>query len=152
MAKANAGPANPDQDDLDKMFGEDGAATVPGDDSDWDEEDLLGKVEEDDSEGWVPKEAGEGIVGRVVKVTQTRSDFAADGQDPMVPTVVIETKAGIKWRVIGYSAVLKRELEDQAPAVGDLMAIKYFGERKLRTGKFAGRPYKHYGVNVIKAK
>lgn len=150
MGKANAGAVNPDQEDLDAMFGEDGTATDPGDD--WDEDDLLNKVEEDDSEGWVPKEKNDGIVGRVIKVTQTRSDFAKDGEDPMVPTVVIETKAGMKWRVIGYSAVLQREMKDRDPQVGDIMAVKYFGERTLRTGKFAGRPYKHYGVNVIKGK
>lgn len=147
MGKANAGAsAAPENDpDLDEMFaGTDGA-------EDWDDGDLLDQVEEDDSEGWVPKEPNEGIVGKVIKLSQTKSDFAAEGQDPYVPTVTIEAKGGQKWRIIGYSAVLKRELVDQDPQVGDIMAVKYFGEKKLRTGKFQGRPYKHYGVIVRKA-
>jgi len=148
MAKANATAANPDQEDLDEMFA---GADQAEPDAGFDDDDLLGQVEEDDSEGWVPKVAGEGIVGKVVKVGVTRSDFAADGEDPMVPTVTIETKDGTKWRIIGFSAVLKRELRDQDPQVGDRMAVKYFGEKKLRTGKFQGRPYKHYGIIVQRA-
>jgi len=115
-----------------------------------DAEDLLNQVEEDDSEGWVPKEKGEGIAGRVIRVGETKSDFANDNEDPMVPTVTVETKDGTKWRVIGYGAVLKRELKDADPQVGDLIAVKYFGEKLLRSGKFQGRPYRHFGVVVRK--
>jgi hypothetical protein len=117
-------------------------------------DDLLDTVEEDDSEGWVPKEKGEGIAGVVVKISQTRSDFAKDGEDPMCPTVTLECKdpensgKTIKYRVIGYGSVLKRELQEQNPQVGDLMAVKYWGEKILKTGKFQGRPYKHFGIVV----
>jgi hypothetical protein len=136
------------QDDVDAMFAveEDGS-----EDNFAGVDDLLDAVEEDDSEGWVPTEKGQGIAGIVVKVGETRSDFAKDGDDPMVPTVTIETKGGTKWRVIGYGAVLKRELQDKNPQVGDKMAVKYFGEKTLKTGKFAGRPYKHFGVAVERA-
>lgn len=140
-SKSSAAPAG--QDEVDAMFAE--QAT---EDDFLDPDDLLNQVEEEDSEGWVPTEAGEGIAGKVVKVGQVRSDFAADGEDPMVPTVTIEVKDGTKYRVIGYSSVLKRELIEKAPAVGDLMAVKYFGEKILRKGKFAGRPYKHFGLVV----
>jgi hypothetical protein len=117
-----------------------------GDDTDLD--DLLDEVIEDDSEGWVPSEPGEGISGVVVAVGETRSDFAKDGEDPMVPTVTIRTKDGSKFRVIGYGAVLRRELMDANPKVGDLMAVKYFGEKLIKKGRFAGKPYKHFGVVV----
>lgn len=119
---------------LDEM---DGAAGEFDDDLD-----LLDEVEEDDSEGWVPEKAGEGIQGVVVKVGETRSDFS----DEMCPTVTIETKDGTKYRVIGYGSVLKRELQDADPKPGDLMAVKYFGEKPIKKGKYAGRPYKHFGV------
>jgi hypothetical protein len=115
---------------------------------DIDPDDLLDEVEEDDSEGWVPKEKNEGISGLVVKVGQTRSDFAKDGEDPMVPTITIQTKDGSKFRVIGYGAVLRRELMDKNAHVGDLCAVKYFGEKLIRKGKFQGKPYKHFGVLV----
>lgn len=137
------------QDDVDEMFG----APTPGTDADdfADVDDLLDEVEEDDSEGWVPTEKGEGIAGVVIKVGVTRSDFAPDGEDPNVPTVTIQTKNGDKFRVIGYGAVLKRELNDADPRVGDRIAVKYFGEKLIKKGKFAGRPYKHFGV-VVKRK
>lgn len=135
------------QDDVDEMFG----ASAPDADDFADVDDLLNEVEEDDSEGWVPTEKGEGIAGIVVKVGETRSDFANDGEDPMVPTVTIQTRDGDKFRVIGYGAVLKRELKDADPRVGDRIAVKYFGEKPIKKGRFAGKPYKHFGV-VVKRK
>ena len=136
------------QDEVDDMFGAAGA--TDGDDF-ADVDDLLDMVEEDDSEGWVPSEKGEGIAGVVVKIGETRSDFAADGENPMVPTVTIETKDGTKYRVIGYGVVLKRELQDADPHVGDKMAVKYFGEKPIKKGRSAGKPYKHFGVVVVRA-
>jgi hypothetical protein len=144
-----AKPAASVQDEVDEMFGTDGANGAAGTDDEFD--DLLDEVEEDDSEGWVPSEKGEGIAGTVVKVGETRSDFARDGEDPMCPTVTIQTADGTKWRVIGYGAVLKRELQDADPKVGDRMAVKYFGEKIIKKGKFAGKPYKHFGVAVRRA-
>ncbi len=135
------------QDDVDAMFDQKQATD---EDPFAGMDDLLDQVTEDDAEAWIPKEAGEGIVGIVTKRDQTRSDFAADGEDPFVPTVVLETKAGDKYRVIAYSSMLKREIVDKDPQVGDTMAVKYFGERPLKTGKFAGRPFKYYGVIVRK--
>lgn len=137
------------QDEADRLFGEAGAN--PGEDDFADVDDLLDQVEEDDSEGWVPSEVGEGIAGRVVKVGVTKSDFAGEGEDPNCPTVTIQVKDGTKYRVIGYGAVLKREIQDNDPQVGDLMAVKYFGEKPIRKGRFAGKPYKHFGVVVKKA-
>jgi len=133
------------KDETDEMFDQlDGKAN--GSEEDFD--DLLDEVEEDDSEGWVPTEKGEGISGTVVKVGETRSDFANDGENPMVPTVTILTKDGTKYRVIGYGAVLKREMLDADPKVGDRMAVKYFGEKPIKKGRFAGKPYKHFGVAI----
>lgn len=129
------------QDEVDEMFD---APATGSDDFD----DLLNEVVEDDAEGWVPSEPGEGIAGVVVKVGETRSDFAKDGEDPMVPTVTIQTSTGDKFRVIGYGAVLRRELMDANPRVGDKIAVKYFGERPIKKGRFAGRPYRHFGVAI----
>jgi len=144
---------NSAKDDVDEMFDEAGKAADGGfsDDDFADVDDLLNTVEEDDSEGWVPSEPGEGIAGRVIKVAETRSDFANENENPMVPTVTVQVKDGTKYRVIGYGAVLKRELKDQDPQVGDLIAVKYFGEKPIRKGRFAGKPYKHFGVVVKKS-
>lgn len=139
----STGTKSTGQDEVDKMFG----ADAPDDDFAG-VDDLLNEVEEDDSEGWVPTEKGEGIAGIVVKVGETRSDFANDGENPMVPTVTIQTSGGDKFRVIGYGAVLKRELQDADPQVGDRIAVKYFGEKPIKKGRFQGKPYKHFGVVV----
>lgn len=141
---APTAPAS-NQDEVDEMFGKT-ASTSEDDFAGVD--DLLNTVEEDDSEGWVPSEKGEGIVGIVIKVGETRSDFANDGENPMVPTVTLQTRDGDKFRVIGYGAVLKRELTDADPHVGDRLAVKYFGEKPIKKGRFAGKPYKHFGVAI----
>lgn len=137
------------QDDVDEMFG----ATTPGasEDDFADADDLLNQVEEDDSEGWVPTEKGEGIAGIVIKVGETRSDFANDGEDPMVPTVTIQTRDGSKFRIVGYGSVLKREMEDANPRKGDTFAVRYWGEKPIKKGRFQGKMYKHYSVAVKRA-
>jgi len=108
--------------------------------------DLLEGMVEDDSEGWVPSERGEGIQGVVIKVGETKSDYSEE----MAPVVTLETKTGEKFRIIGYGAVLRREIIDNTPEPGDLMAVKYWGEKPIKNGKFAGKPYKHYSVVVKK--
>jgi hypothetical protein len=108
-------------------------------------DDLLSHVEEDDSEGWNPTERGEGIAGVVIKLGETRSDFAAPGEDPMVPTVTIQNAEG-KFRIIGFASVLKRELTDANPQIGGLLAVKYWGEKPIKRGAFAGKNYRHYSV------
>lgn len=147
MAASKTAPAEPDFDEAAALLGEDKSTS---DDDFADADDLLNQVVEDDSEGWVPTEAGEHISGVVIKVSETKSDFATSDNDAMCPTVTVQTRDGSKFRVIGYGAVLKRELIDNDPQVGDLIAIKYFGEKPIKNGKFAGRPYKHYGVVVKK--
>lgn len=142
MAKPTTSPTDADFDEAEGLFEADGASTT---DTDFDDaDDLLNSVQEDDAEGWVPTERGEAISGVVTKVGEVRSDFS----DDMCPTVTIRTKDGDKFRVIGYGSVLKRELEDAAPKVGDLMAVKYWGEKVLKKGKFAGKNYKHFSVAV----
>lgn len=130
------------QDEADAMF----ADQVEGGVSEEDFDDLLNEVEEDDSEGWVPTEKGEGIAGILLKIGETRSDFANDGENPMCPTWTIQTSDGTKYRVIGYGAVLKREMQDSPAQVGWRVAVKYFGEKPIKKGRFAGKPYKHFGI------
>lgn len=142
-----AGTAS-DFDDAENLFGADGAGVeTNGTDFD-DADDLLNTVQEDDAEGWVPSEKGESLSGVVTKVGETRSDFARDGEDPMCPTVTVMTRDGDKFRVIGFGAVLKREILDADPKVGDLFAVKFWGEKLIKKGKYAGKPYKHFSVAV----
>lgn len=145
-AKPTTAPTDADFAEADGLFGADGASTTDADFDDAD--DLLNSVQEDDAEGWVPQERGEAISGVVTKVGETRSDFANSEEDAMCPTVTIQTKDGDKYRVIGYGAVLKRELQDANAKVGDLLAVKYWGEKPIKKGKYMGKMYKHFSVAV----
>lgn len=104
--------------------------------------DLLNEMEEDDSEGWVAEERGDAIQGVVIKTGTTNSDYS----DEPVPTVTIETKDGTKYRIIGYSTVLGREIKDANPEKGDKFAVKYWGQKTAKRGKGAGKPYHHYSI------
>lgn len=153
MAKANtAEPANidpADLDDADALFGEGGHVDDLGDEEFGAAEDLLDEVDEDDAEGWNPAERGESISGVVVKIGETRSDFAQKGEDPMVPTVTIQNRDG-KFRVIGFASVLRKELaagiDNGTIKVGNLFAAKYWGDKPIKRGPFAGKTYRHYTV------
>ena len=150
MAKAGSTTiAESDLDEADALFGNGGDTTDLGDDDFAEAEDLLDEVDEDDAEAWNPTEAGEQISGVIVKVGETRSDFAAKGEDPMVPTVTVENKEG-RFRIIGFASVLRKELQaviDAGTCVpGNLFAARYFGEKPIKRGPYAGKNYKHYGV------
>lgn len=136
-----------DFDEADGLFGDDGSA--PTDDEFGDADDLLDEVDEDDAEAWNPTERGESISGRITKVGETKSDFAQPGQDPMVPVVTVQTRDG-KFRIIGFASVLKKELialRDAGRLVpGNLFAAKYWGDKVIRRGQFAGKTYRHYSV------
>jgi len=155
MAKATSTVPDPaDLDEADALFGANTDVDDLGDGDFSDADDLLDEVEEDDAEGWNPTERGEQISGVIVKVGQTRSDFAPPGTDPMVPTVTIQNSEG-KWRVIGFASVLRKEMEaiidNGSCKVGNLFAAKYWGEKPIKKGPFAGKNYKHYSV-IAKAR
>jgi hypothetical protein len=114
------------------------------------DEDLLDSIDEDESEAWMPTEKGEGIVGTVVKIGQTKSDFALPGQDPMVPVITLEVKDGeetTQLRVTGYAFLLKKGIEEAAPNVGDTMAFKFLGKGTTKKGQ----PINKYGVAIRRA-
>lgn len=120
-----------------------------GEIGDGEDVDLLDDVVEDDAEGWVPSEAGEGVQGTVVIVSRVKSDFDVPGTDDnMVPSVTIQQKDGTKVRVIGYGKVLREKITEDDPKPGDLYAVKYFGEKTIKNGKYAGKPYKLFNTAI----
>jgi hypothetical protein len=126
------------KDELDDMF--EGA--------DVSDDDLLDSVEEDNAQAWMPSHDGDGIVGVVTVIGRQRSDFAQDGEDPYRPAITIRSSDGEEWRIVCFATVLKDRIMQLDPplAVGDILAVKFHGERVLRTGKFKGRNFKNYGV------
>lgn len=105
--------------------------------------DLLGEIsEDDDAESWMPDNAGEGIQGTVLSRRLTKSDYTPDP----IPVVVLGTETG-KKRITAFHSVLRREIEDNDPQPGDLMAAKYFGKKSNKKGTGS---YEHYRVVVRK--
>jgi hypothetical protein len=127
--------------DLEDMFS--GGETVEDDD-------LLNSIDDDESEAWMPTEKGEGIVGEVVRIGQTKSDFALPGQDPMVPVITVKVQDGDDTqllRVTGYAFLLRKGIEEANPAVGDTMAFKFLGKGQTKKGQ----PINKYGVAIRRA-
>jgi hypothetical protein len=125
-------------DDLENMF-----SATPDDD-------LLDSIDDDESEAWMPTEKGEGIVGKVVRLGQTKSDFALPGQDPMVPVVTLEIEGPegpTQLRVTGYAFLLRKGIEEAAPNLGDTMAFKFLGKGQTKKGQ----PINKYGVAIRRA-
>jgi hypothetical protein len=93
--------------------------------------DLLGNIGEDDgSEAWTPEEP-DGIQGRVVSRSTTKSDH----HDNPVPVVTIETSDGATVRIVGFRSVLSREITEKDPQPGDFFAVKYFGRKLKKNAK-----------------
>ena len=93
--------------------------------------DLLGQIDEaDGSEAWTP-DTPEGIQGRVVSRSTTKSDH----HDRPVPVVTIETSEGKTVRITGFRSVLEREITEKDPQPGDFFAVKYFGRQLKKNAK-----------------
>lgn len=101
-----------------------------------------------DATAWKPAEKGEGVEGKVTEISYRESDFQEGVQ---IPFVTLLQDAGTKSRVAGFHSVLRKEIEQEDPKVGDLMAVVYMGQEKLKTGKFAGKMVHIYRVVVQKA-
>ena len=106
-------------------------------------DDMSQRLEHSPSSAWVPQTAGDKIIGTVRALGTCTSDFT--GKD--VPTVDIETDNGVR-QVRAYHSVLRRELNDQGPSVGDFIGIRYDGLLKKKDGSGS---YHDYRVEVDRA-
>lgn len=112
-----------------------------------DDADLLDGLNDDDgAEAWVPENPGEGIQGTVISVTDDMPDQYKANET--VPVVTIETADGTHYRIMGFHGVLRKEIRQHAPRVGDTFAVRYFGEKTLKTGPFKGKDFHHYRAAV----
>ena len=140
----NETPGNVASDDLSDLLGENGSGD-PFDDL----EGLLKETDADaDSVGWMPEKAGDTVVGIVVRVGTEESDFEDKDGSTTVPVVTVESEDGTKYRVVGYRSILKREMNEKNPHIGDLFVARYYGTVKITKGKFAGKDAYKYGVGV----
>lgn len=116
---------------------------------DEDEElDLLDGITEDQGTAWTPKDdedQPEGIQGKVITVTTVETDAKYGGGT--VPMLEIEEAGGQIWSVRGYHTVLRNQIEKNKPQVGDMVGIKYLGEKENRSGD---NTYSNYGMQCPK--
>lgn len=109
--------------------------------------DLLGGMTDEGSPAWVPEEAGEGIQGTLVRVSHDNDQF---NPGKTVPVWTVKLDSGDSVRVLGFGSVLRREMEESDANIGDKVAVKYFGEKTILKGQWAGKQYKHYKVASAK--
>jgi hypothetical protein len=96
----------------------------------------LAELLDAEERSWLPHKEDDcprRIVGVVVRTFTVMSDY--DGLDK--PGVVLyDGEAGMCWRIAGFHSVLGRELEEQAPRVGDVVGIRYDGKRQSGRGDY----------------
>lgn len=108
-------------------------------------DDARNKKGSSEATAWKPDTAGDGVEGVVTEISHRESDFQAG---VMVPFVTLLTDKGDKVSVAGFRTVLRKEIEQEKPSIGDRMAAVYMGTEKLKTGKFAGKDVHVYRVVV----
>jgi hypothetical protein len=89
-------------------------------------------------EPWKPA-PGDKLIGTVVEVGERASDFGGS-----YPIVTVLADDGREVTFHAFHTVAKAELARQRPAVGDRLAVKYFGRDEERG-------YERYRVLVEKA-
>lgn len=112
--------------------------------------DLLSDMTEDGGTPWYPWDADdqpEGIQGTVKYIGTVEREAKFGGGD--APYVEIQDKDGTVWAVRGYATVLANQLNraiDTGLKNGDLIAVKYMGEKQNRKGD---NTYKNFLVRSV---
>lgn len=105
---------------------------------------LRARLDAPHAPAWRPEPGGD-LVGTVAGLSnRTHPDWGA------YPIVTVATADGeLAWHA--YGAVARQQLDDAAPSVGDLIAVRYEGKREASTGAFAGKGYHAWKVVVERA-
>jgi hypothetical protein len=106
--------------------------------------DLLDGITEESGDAWTPhldEDIPDGIQGRVVSRTVIESDAKYGGG--LIPLIEIQETDGHIWSIRGYHSVLRGQIEKANPQVGDVIAVKYLGEKENRKGD---QSYFSYGI------
>lgn len=91
---------------------------------------------------WAPTEPGATISGVVLRQGEVHTNLG-----PVSYVDLWQGGTG-RVRVMAYSGQLRAKLADAAAQIGDRLQIWFDGERELTSGRFAGKPYKAFSVNV----
>lgn len=146
-----AAPKPPPVEEPDLLAGMADESTVDDDDSDYD---LLSDLQEENGTAWMPwdeEDQPDGVQGRVVYIGTIEADAKYGGGDKPYIEVQDRSDPDLVWGIRGYATVLNNQLTreiDKGLAVGDTLAVKYFGEKDNRKGD---NTYKNFRVVVKKA-
>lgn len=135
--------ADDDDEDLDDLFEDDKPKAGAGDD----EDDLLDSIPEEAGEPWMP-EPGEGIQGEVIERFEVPDEMK---ENETVPCLTLRDRDGDFWSVRGYRTILRREIRDTDPQIGDTWACRYIGPQEIKKGKFKGKDAHVYKARVRRA-
>lgn len=145
MAVRQAAKNAASHDDVDLLAGMNDSSSSTAEES----FDLLSEMTEDGGTPWYPWDDDtqpDGIQGTVKYLGTVEREQKFGGGE--APYVEIQDKSNPEqiWAVRGYATVLANQLNraiDGGLAVGDLIAIKYFGEKENRKGD---NTYKNFKV------
>lgn len=111
-------------------------------------DDVMDRLDRD-AEGWRP-DPGDKIQGTIVDITTRDSEY----QDDTYPVLEIKNELDGEYIAVhAFHSVLKREISNQKPEVGDRIGIKYFGKVTGKRTDTKGRPveFEKYKVVVDRA-
>ena len=101
-------------------------------------QELAERLERDYPESVILGDDNPSIIGRFVRVDSGPSDYGP------VPIFVIEGKDGKEYGLWGFHAVLRSQFATKKPKPGELVGIRYLGEKMGQRGT----SYKNYRVEA----
>lgn len=96
---------------------------------------------------WWPNEPAS-VKGVVLQIGRTTSQFTTYVGET-IPYVDIWLGGLDRVRIVGYGHV-GRELDRVKPVTGDTLTVTYTGVGTIERGKFAGRPFRKYTVEITR--
>ena len=92
---------------------------------------------------WRPRDTKEHpnpLIGRMVSAVMRESEYG------LYPVLRIEDESGQLWSVHAFHTVLKNQLKETAPQVGEVVGVIYLGTQQARGS--GGATYENYRFDV----
>lgn len=102
---------------------------------------LQEQMDGGEPEAWEP-EAGDSIIGEVEAITTRTGDWGP------YQVVTLLTEAGDAFNVACWDTVCRNKVEELEPAIGDMIAFKFLGEKSNKGGTAT---YKNWSVRIARA-
>ena len=98
---------------------------------------LLDQLDSGNADGWTPENPGDTIIGVITALDSRDGGY---GDYPIV--TVQEDGTGNLTAIHAFRTVLKNEVINQQPQVGDRIAVRYLGQQPAK--RPGGSPYHSY--------